>query len=76
MLGGVVARPLVPTFESSVVSIRDWLERQVELLIEAHRDGEPVAATMLRGTGELQGSDEELLGASLEVETARQVIAQ
>jgi hypothetical protein len=71
----VVARPLVPAVEGTLVSVGAWLERQVELLIEAHGDGERVAAELLRGTGVLQGPDEELLAARLEPETAREAIA-
>jgi hypothetical protein len=72
----VVTRPLVPAVEGTLVSVGEWLERQVELLIEAHRHGERVAAELLRGTGALQGSDEELLAARLEPETARDAIAR
>src|SRR5579872_1648560 len=65
-------RPL----EGTLVSVGTWLERQVELLIEAHRDGERVAAELLRGTGVLPGSDEELLAARRGPETAREAIAR
>src|SRR5579872_6843919 len=72
----VVTGPLVPTLEGTLVSVGTWLERQVELLIEAHRDGERVAAELLRGTGVLPGTDEELLAARLGPETAREAIAR
>jgi hypothetical protein len=70
----VVARPLVPALEGPFVSVGEWLERQVELLIDAHRRGDRVAAQLLQGTGVRQGSDEELLAAPLDPETARKVI--
>lgn len=72
----MVACPLVPAVDGTLVSVGEWLDRQVELLIEARCDGEWVAAELLRGTGVLQGSDEELLTARLEPGTAREAIAR
>ena len=72
----VVVRPLVPAVEAPLVSVGVWLERQVALLMEAHGNGERVAARLLRGTGVLQGAEEELLLARLEVEIAREAIAR
>jgi hypothetical protein len=66
----------MPAEGGTVVSVRAWLGQQVELLIQAHGDGERVAAELLRGTGVLQGTSEELLAARLEPETARQAIAR
>jgi hypothetical protein len=52
-----------------------WLSAQLDLLRDAHRRGDPVAAHLLRGTGVAGGTAEEALAAVLEADTARQVIA-
>jgi hypothetical protein len=43
--------PLVPAFDGAAVPLGEVLDRQVELLREAHHAGQPVAAGLLRGTG-------------------------
>jgi hypothetical protein len=71
----MAGHPLVPAFGAASASLGDLLNRQVELLREAQRDGDPVAAEVLRGTEIVRG-DEELPGPELTLETARQAIAR
>ena len=52
------------------------LDRQVELLREAHRGRDRVAAEVLRGTGCAQGTGEDQPGSELGLETARLAIAR
>jgi hypothetical protein len=56
-------------------TIRQTLEHQVAALLEAHRRRTPEAATLLRGHGVGKGTDEEISGMPLALETASQVIA-
>jgi len=71
----VVPRPLVPAVDATSVSVGEWLELQVELLLDAHRRGDRVAAQLLSGSGVSRGTDEDLLAAPLDPETARKAIA-
>lgn len=57
-------RSLVLTFDRAAVSHGELLDRQVEALRSAHREGRQAAAAVLRGTG-TRGSDEELFGSAL-----------
>jgi hypothetical protein len=75
-LRGVASHPLVPQFTGVAVPMGAVLDRQVELLREAHGNGDPVAVEVLRGTGTVAGTDQELLGAELTLETARLAIAR
>lgn len=60
----VASRSMALTFDRDAVSHGEVLDRQVELLRAAHRDGDPAAAAVLRGTGS-RGSAEEVLGTEL-----------
>lgn len=62
-------------YDREAVPLGEVLDRQVALLREAHRAGDPVAAQLLRATG-AKGSDEELPGSALTGEAARLAIAQ
>jgi ankyrin repeat protein len=70
----VVSHPFVLAYDREAVPLGEVLDRQVALLREAHRTGDPVAAELLRGTG-TKGTDEELLGSALTEEAASLVIA-
>jgi hypothetical protein len=72
----VAGGPLVPLFDREAVSLGEVLARQVELLHEAHRRQDRVAAQVLRGTGAARGPDEELFGSQLSAELARHAIAR
>jgi hypothetical protein len=63
-------------FDGQAVSLGEVLDRQVELLRQAYRDGDPVAAAVLRGTGCVRGTGEELAGPELTLEMARLAIAR
>jgi hypothetical protein len=52
------------------------LDRQVELLRDAHRGGDPVAAAVLRAWGTVSRSADEILAAELDEETARLAMAR
>jgi hypothetical protein len=60
----------MPAVDGVTVPIGTWLERQVELLREAHRRGEPVAAELLKATGIEPGSGD------LPLDAARLAIAR
>jgi hypothetical protein len=60
----------VPAFDGTAVPLGEVLDRQVELLREAHQAGRPVAAELLRGTGTVPP------GPELTLETARLAIAR
>jgi hypothetical protein len=62
--------PLVPAFDDAAVPLGEVLDRQVELLREAHHAGQPVAAELLRGTGTVPS------GPELTLEAARLAIAR
>jgi hypothetical protein len=62
--------PLVPAFDGAAVPLGEVLDRQVELLRDAHRAGQPVAAELLRGTGTAPP------GPELTLEVARLAIAR
>jgi len=62
--------PLVPAFDGAAVPLGEVLDRQVELLREAHHAGQPVAAKLLRGTGTAPP------GPGLTLETARLAVAR
>ena len=70
----MVSHPFVLTHDREAVPLGEVLGRQVELLREAHRAGDPVAAELLRGTG-VKGTDEELLASALTEGAARRVVA-
>jgi hypothetical protein len=72
----VAGRPPVPVFDGEAVLLGDVLDRQVELLRQAHQCRDPVAAEVLRGTGSMRGTDEELLGSELAPQMARLAIAR
>ena len=61
-------------YDREAVPLGEVLDRQVAVLREAHRAGDPLAAELLRGTG-AKGTDEELLGSALTEEAARLAIA-
>ena len=61
-------------YDREAVPLGEVLDRQVALLREAHRAGDPVAAKLLRGTG-TKGTDEELFRSTLAEEAARLAIA-
>lgn len=67
--GSRPARPLVPASEGDSITIGALLGTQVELLCDAHRAGDPVAAHLLRGTGVVRGTAEEALAAALSPDT-------
>jgi hypothetical protein len=56
-------------------TLRETVEHQVSALLDAHRQRHPEAAALLRGHAARQGTDDEIFGAPLELETARKVIA-
>lgn len=62
-------------YDRKTVPHGEALDRQVSVLREAHRGGDPVSAQVLRGTGS-KGTDEELLGGALTVQAARLAIAR
>jgi hypothetical protein len=62
--------PLVPAFDGAAVPLGEVVDRQVELLREAHHTGQPVAAEVLRGTGTVPA------GPELTLEVARLAIAR
>jgi ankyrin repeat protein len=73
----MTARPLVPSFrDGEMATIGEVLERQVELLRDAHRGGDPVAAEVLRAWGTETRSADEVLAAELDDESARLAIAR
>ena len=55
--------------------LRETLEYQVSALLEAHRQRHPEAASLLRGHAVRKGSDDDIFGAPLDLETARKVVA-
>ena len=56
-------------------TLRETLEYQVSVLLDAHRRRHPEAATLLRGHAARKGTDEDVFGAPLDLETARRVVA-
>ena len=60
----------MPAFDGAAVPLGEVLDRQVDLLREAHHAGQPVAAEVLRGTGTVPP------GPELTLETARLAIAR
>jgi hypothetical protein len=75
MLPDVQSYPLVPAFAGPAVTVGDVLDRQVELLREAHRGGESAAAEVLRGTEAVTAATE-FAGSELPLEIARLAIAR
>lgn len=61
-------------YDREALPLGEVLDRQVAVLREALRAGDPVAAHVLRGTG-TRGTDEEVLGRALTEEAARLAIA-
>lgn len=61
-------------YDREAVPLGEVLDRQVALLREAHRTGDPVAAEVLRGTG-IKGADGEPPGGPLTEESARLAVA-
>jgi ankyrin repeat protein len=72
----VIERPLVPDIDDPIVSVGRWLDCQVGLLQGAYQTGDPLALWLLRGSGVLHGSDDELWAAGLTLEVAREAIAR
>jgi hypothetical protein len=70
------ARPLVPAFDGDSVTVGSLLDAQVDLLCDAHRGGDRVAAEVLRAWGAVAGRSDEVLEVDLGVETARLAIAR
>ena len=72
----MIDRPLVPAFDGDSVTVGSLLDAQVDLLCDAHRGGDRVAAEVLRAWGAVSGSADEVLAVDLDVETARLAIAR
>ncbi len=64
----MAARPLVPELDRELTPVGEYLDRQVELLREAHRRGDWSAGELLRA--HLPGDE------PLTVEAAREAIAR
>ena len=71
----MTGHPFVLGYDRETALLGEVLDRQVAVLREAHRAGDPVAAEVLRGTG-AEGSEEELLARALTVADARLAIAR
>jgi ankyrin repeat protein len=56
-------------------TVRETLEHQVSALLDAHRRRHPEAAALLRGHAARSGTDDDIFGAPLDLETVRKVIA-
>jgi hypothetical protein len=65
----------VLAFDREAVPLGEVLDRRVEVLRALHREGDPVAAAVLRGT-DGQGSAGEAPGSELTLEEARLAIAR
>jgi hypothetical protein len=72
----VAVDPLTVHLVGATASVGELLEREVDVLRDAQRDGLAVVAKVLRGTGCGTGTDEELLGQELSVPAARRVVAK
>jgi ankyrin repeat protein len=59
MLKSMVSRSLVLAYDRQAVPLGELLDRKVTVLREAHRAGDPVAVSVLRGTGTDRSGDEE-----------------
>ena len=70
-----MAGPLGPDLESPSVTVGLWLDRHVELLLDAFAARDPLALFLLRGTGAAKGADDELWAAGLTEDLARSAIA-
>jgi ankyrin repeat protein len=70
-----VSHPFVLAYDREAVPLGEVLDRQVALLREAHRAGDPVVATVLPGTRG-QGTDQDVLDQPLTEEDARLAIAR
>jgi hypothetical protein len=73
---GRMSRPLVPDLDGETVPLGEVLDRQVELLQQAHRRGDRLAAELLRWLDGPHGSDEDMLAAELTPDRARLAIAR
>ena len=71
----MVSHPFVLTYDRDAVPLGEVLDRQVALLREAHRAGDPVVATVLPGTRG-QGTEQDVLDQPLTEEDARLAIAR
>jgi hypothetical protein len=71
----MVSHPFVLAYDREAVPLGEVLDRQVALLREAHRTGDPVVATVLPGTRG-QGTDQDVLDQELTEEDARLAIAR
>jgi hypothetical protein len=71
----MVSHPFVLGYDREAALLGEVLDRQVAVLREAHRAGDPVAAEVLRGTG-AEGTEEELLARALTLADARLAIAR
>lgn len=69
-------RPLVPDLSPEVVTVGEFLNRQVELLQAAHERGDRVAGELIRATARGEATVEELLASELTLELVRLAIAR
>ena len=76
MLAGMPARPLVPDRDGTAVPVGEYLDRQVELLRQAHDQGDRLAARVMHATVDRKATPEELLASPLTLEVARDAIAR
>ncbi len=76
MLAAVSARPLVPDLDRGATTVGEYLDRQVELLLEAHDQGDRLAAQVMHATVDRKATPDELLASPLTLEVARDAIAR
>ena len=76
MLAAMPARPLVPDRDGTAMPVGEYLDRQVELLREAHDQGDRLAARVMHATVDRKATPEELLASPLTLEVARDAIAR
>jgi hypothetical protein len=70
------ARPLVPELNRKVTPVGEYLDRQVELLRDAHRHDDRLAARLIRATGRGETTEGEVRASELTLEQARFAIAR
>jgi hypothetical protein len=76
MLAAVTARPLVPDRDRGATTVGEYLDRQVEMLQDAHRRGDRLAARLIRATVAREATHDEVLASALTLEVARTAIAR
>ena len=76
MLAAMPARPLVPDRDGTAMRVGEYLDRQVELLREAHDQGDRLAARVMHATVDRKATPDELLASPLTLEVAREAIAR